>query len=40
MWKLWWKSSSSQTKKQQQTLEIKPTKQNKKPKKSTNWWTF
>ena len=31
MWKLWWKSSSSQTKKWQQKLEVKAkTKQNKK----------
>ena len=35
MWKLWWKSSSSQTKKWQQTLEVNTkTKQNKKLKKS------
>ena len=39
--KLWWKSSSSQTKKRQETLEVKTkTKRNKKPKKATNWWTF
>ena len=35
MWKLWWKSSSSQTKKRQQKLEVN-TKTKQKPEKQQN----